>query len=293
HRSLQDDLLRLFNSSRLEVFMERLNIPEDQPIESGMVSKAIASAQGQVETQNFETRKNVLKYDEVLNRQRKVIYAERRKVLDGQDLRDQVMEMLEEVLRGYVSGETAQGGSAEWDLDRLWRAFKQVYPISFTVDDFIDENSGMENITGRGIADGVVDDAHAAYEAREAELGEETMREVERRVILQVMDRKWREHLYEMDYLQEGIGLRAMAQRNPLIEFQREGFEMFQQMLEAIKEESVGFIFNVEVQVRQKEEPTLTATAAAQTATTVGGTSAAAGVATVVEEDEEAAEAGT
>ncbi|WP_017608331.1 preprotein translocase subunit SecA [Nocardiopsis xinjiangensis] len=289
--SLQDDLLRLFNSSRLEVFMERLNIPEDQPIESGMVSKAIASAQGQVETQNFETRKNVLKYDEVLNRQRKVIYAERRKVLDGQNLREQMMEMLEEVLRGYVSGETAQGDPADWDLDRLWRAFKQIYPVSLTVDEFIDENGGLENITGRVIADGVVEDARIAYEAREAELGEETMREVERRVILQVMDRKWREHLYEMDYLQEGIGLRAMAQRNPLIEFQREGFDMFQEMLEAIKEESVGFVFNVEVQVRKNEEQALTPAAAAQTAGAVGGATGAPAVATAVEEDEEAVEA--
>ena len=291
--SLQDDLLRLFNSTRLEAFMNQLSIPDDQPIESGMVSKAIASAQGQVETQNFEVRKNVLKYDEVLNQQRKVIYAERYKVLEGQDLREQMVDMLEEVLRGYVGEETASGDAAEWDLDKLWRAFRQVYPISFSVDEFIDENGGFDSLTPQLIADHVVEDARAAYEAREEELGEEAMREVERRVILQVMDRKWREHLYEMDYLQEGIGLRAMAQRNPLIEFQREGFEMFQQMLEAIKEESVGFIFNVEVQVRQKEEPTLTATAAAQTATTVGGTSAATGVATVVEEDEEAAEAGT
>ncbi|HIY43135.1 MAG TPA: preprotein translocase subunit SecA [Candidatus Nocardiopsis merdipullorum] len=291
--SLQDDLLRLFNSTRLEAFMNQLSIPDDQPIESGMVSKAIASAQGQVETQNFEVRKNVLKYDEVLNQQRKVIYAERYKVLEGQDLREQMVDMLEEVLRGYVVEETASGDAAEWDLDKLWRAFRQVYPISFGVDEFIEENGGFDSLTPQLIADRVVEDARTAYEAREEELGEEAMREVERRVILQVMDRKWREHLYEMDYLQEGIGLRAMAQRNPLIEFQREGFEMFQQMLEAIKEESVGFIFNVEVQVRQKEEPTLTATAAAQTATTVGGTSAAAGVATVVEEDEEAAEAGT
>ena len=289
--SLQDDLLRLFNSSRLEAFMNQLSIPDDQPIESGMVSKAIASAQGQVETQNFEVRKNVLKYDEVLNQQRKVIYAERDKVLEGQDLREQMVDMLEEVLRGYVVEETVGGDAAEWDLDKLWRAFRQVYPISFSVDEFIEENGGFDALSSQLIADRVVEDAQEAYGAREKELGEEAMREVERRVILQVMDRKWREHLYEMDYLQEGIGLRAMAQRNPLIEFQREGFEMFQQMLEAIKEESVGFVFNVEVQVRKKEEPTLTAAAAAQTAATVGGTSGAASVATVVEEDEKAAEA--
>ncbi|MFL1381342.1 preprotein translocase subunit SecA [Nocardiopsis protaetiae] len=289
--SLQDDLLRLFNSSRLEVFMNQLNIPDDQPIESGMVSKAIASAQGQVETQNFEIRKNVLKYDEVLNRQRKVIYAERRKVLEGQDLRDQVMVMLEEVLRGYVAEETSEGDPADWDLDKLWRAFKQVYPISFTVDEFIEENGELHTLTGQLIADRVVEDANAAYDARESELGEEAMREVERRIILQVMDRKWREHLYEMDYLQEGIGLRAMAQRNPLIEFQREGYDMFQQMLEAIKEESVGYLFNIEVQVRKKEEPKLTAAAAATTAATVGGSSGATAVATAVDEDAEAAAA--
>ncbi|MFD6097547.1 preprotein translocase subunit SecA [Nocardiopsis flavescens] len=289
--SLQDDLLRLFNSSRLEVFMNQLNIPDDQPIESGMVSKAIASAQGQVETQNFEIRKNVLKYDEVLNRQRKVVYAERRKVLEGQDLRDQILVMLEEVLRGYVAEETSQGDPADWDLDKLWRAFKQVYPISFTVDEFIEENGDLHTLTGQLIGDRVVEDSLAAYETRESELGEEAMREVERRIILQVMDRKWREHLYEMDYLQEGIGLRAMAQRNPLIEFQREGFDMFQQMLEAIKEESVGYLFNLEVQVRKKEEPKLTAAAAATTAATVGGSSGATAVATAVEEDEAAAEA--
>ncbi len=289
--SLQDDLLRLFNSSRLEAFMNQLNIPDDQPIESGMVSKAIASAQGQVETQNFEIRKNVLKYDEVLNRQRKVIYAERRKVLEGQDLRDQVVGMLGEVLRGYVVEETANGDPSDWDLDKLWRAFKQVYPISVTVDEFIEENGDLHTLTTEVIADRVVEDANTAYEAREAELGEEAMREVERRVILQVMDRKWREHLYEMDYLQEGIGLRAMAQRNPLIEFQREGFDMFQQMLEAIKEESVGYLFNVEVQVRKKEEPALTAAAAAKTASAVGGSASATAVATAVEEDEDVEDA--
>lgn len=271
--------------------MNQLNIPDDQPIESGMVSKAIASAQGQVETQNFEIRKNVLKYDEVLNRQRKVIYAERRKVLEGQDLRDQVMSMLEEVLRGYVVEETANGDPSDWDLDKLWRAFKQVYPISFTVDEFIEENGDLHTLTTEVISERVVEDANTAYEAREAELGEEAMREVERRVILQVMDRKWREHLYEMDYLQEGIGLRAMAQRNPLIEFQREGFDMFQQMLEAIKEESVGYLFNVEVQVRKKEEPALTTAAAARTAAAVGGSASATAVATAVEEDEEVQDA--
>ncbi|MBB6170143.1 preprotein translocase subunit SecA [Nocardiopsis mwathae] len=268
--SLQDDLMRLFNSARVEIIMERLNIPEDQPIESGVVSKAIQSAQSQVEQQNFEIRKNVLKYDEVLNRQRQVIYAERRKVLEGADLREQVEAMMEDVLAGYVRLATAEGDPEDWDLDKLWKAFKQVYPIGFTVDELIDENGGdLRTLTADIILERVTEDAQAAYRRREEELGEETMREVERRVILQVMDRKWREHLYEMDYLQEGIGLRAMAQRNPLIEYQREGYDMFQEMLEGIKEESVGFLFNVEVQV--KGRPTeVTAAGAAATAAAAG-----------------------
>src|SRR5690606_10393071 len=232
--SLRDDLMRMFNSARVEMIMERTNFPDDQPIESGVVTKAIQSAQGQVEQQNFEIRKNVLKYDEVLNRQRKVIYAERRKVLEGADLQEQIAGMIDDVLDGYVRSATAEGDASEWDLDKLWTAFKQVYPVSFTVDEFIEENGGLGSITPDLISARVCEDAHEAYERREEEVGSEAIREVERRVVLQVMDRKWREHLYEMDYLQEGIGLRAMAQRNPLIEYQREGYDMFQEMLEAI-----------------------------------------------------------
>ncbi|MFC7327551.1 preprotein translocase subunit SecA [Marinactinospora rubrisoli] len=297
--SLQDDLMRLFNSARVEIIMDRLNIPDDQPIESGVVSKAIQSAQGQVEQQNFEIRKNVLKYDEVLNRQRKVVYAERRKVLEGADLKEQVQSMIDDVLEGYVRVATAEGDPEDWDLDRLWKAFKQVYPISFSSDDLIEENGGeLGTLTPDIINQRVSEDAQAAYERREEELGADTMREVERRVILQVMDRKWREHLYEMDYLQEGIGLRAMAQRNPLIEYQREGYDMFQEMLEGIKEESVGFLFNVEVQVKGRpaaEAGALTAASAAATATAVPTEAAPAAAATVepeeaVQEPEEVAE---
>ncbi|GAB3208748.1 preprotein translocase subunit SecA [Marinactinospora thermotolerans] len=277
--SLRDDLMRLFNSARVEIIMERLNIPDDQPIESGVVSKAIQSAQGQVEQQNFEIRKNVLKYDEVLNRQRKVVYAERRKVLEGADLREQVQSMIDDVLESYVRIATAEGEPDDWDLDKLWKAFKQVYPIGFTVDELIEENGGeVSALTPDLILHRVQEDAHEAYERREQELGTEAMREVERRVILQVMDRKWREHLYEMDYLQEGIGLRAMAQRNPLIEFQREGYDMFQEMLEGIKEESVGFLFNLEVQVRNRPEVQVTPASAAAVAT--------AGAAVVTKEEE-------
>ncbi len=256
--SLEDDLMRLFNSARVESIMTRLNIPDDVPIESKIVSNAIKSAQSQVEQQNFEMRKNVLKYDEVLNRQRQVIYAERRKVLEGEDLHEQVRNMIDEVVDGYVAGATAEGFAEEWDLDKLWKAFKQLYPISVTVDELIEEVGEISALDAETLAEKIREDAQAAYDKREEELGPEVMRELERRVVLSVLDRKWREHLYEMDYLQEGIGLRAMAQRDPLVEYQREGYDMFNAMLDGIKEESVGYLFNLEVEVEeQPEAPTV------------------------------------
>ena len=249
--SLEDDLMRLFNSARVESIMERLSIPDDQPIESKIVTNAIKSAQHQVEQQNFEIRKNVLKYDEVLNRQRKVIYAERRKVLEGADLQDQVRSMMDEVVAGYVAAATGEGFPEDWDLDKLWKAFGALYPIGVTVDELIEECGGeVGGLSAEFITERVRDDVQAAYDKREEELGAEVTREFERRVVLSVLDRKWREHLYEMDYLQEGIGLRAMAQRDPLVEYQREGFEMFNAMMEGIKEESVGYLFNLEVEVQ-------------------------------------------
>ncbi|TDB95294.1 preprotein translocase subunit SecA [Actinomadura sp. 7K534] len=260
--SLEDDLMRLFNSARVESIMTRLNIPDDVPIESKIVSNAIKSAQSQVEQQNFEMRKNVLKYDEVLNRQRKVIYAERRKVLEGEDLHEQVRRMIDEVVAGYVAGATSEGFAEEWDLDKLWKAFKALYPISITVEDLEKEAGGdLSALDAETLAEKIRDDAQAAYDKREEQLGAEVVRELERRVVLSVLDRKWREHLYEMDYLQEGIGLRAMAQRDPLVEYQREGYDMFNAMLDGIKEESVGYLFNLEVEVEdQPETPTVGAT---------------------------------
>ncbi|GGT59570.1 preprotein translocase subunit SecA [Actinomadura citrea] len=253
--SLEDDLMRLFNSARVEAIMTRLNIPDDVPIESKIVSNAIKSAQSQVEQQNFEMRKNVLKYDEVLNRQRKVIYAERRKVLEGEDLHDQVRRMIDEVVAGYVAGATGEGFAEEWDLDKLWKAFKQLYPISITVDELVEDVGGdISGLDAETLAEKIREDALASYDKREEELGAEVMRELERRVVLSVLDRKWREHLYEMDYLQEGIGLRAMAQRDPLVEYQREGYDMFNAMLDGIKEESVGYLYNLEVEVEEQPD---------------------------------------
>lgn len=253
--SLGDDLMRLFKAQMVERVMSMANVPDDVPIENKMVTRAIASAQSQVEQQNFETRKNVLKYDEVLNRQREVIYGERRRVLEGEDLHEQVLHFMDDTIDAYVQAETVEGFAEEWDLDRLWGAFKQLYPVQVTIEELEDEVGGdRAGLTAEFITDAIKEDIHAQYAAREEQLGSEIMRELERRVVLSVLDRKWREHLYEMDYLQEGIGLRAMAQKDPLVEYQREGFDMFTAMMEGIKEESVGYLFNLEVQVEQQVE---------------------------------------
>ncbi len=245
--SLEDDLMRLFKGDVVDSFLRRFNVPDDVPIEAKMVSSAIRSAQTQVEAQNFEIRKNVLKYDDVLNRQRQVIYAERRRVLEGEDISDQIRGFLDDTVAAYVEAETGENAGDEWDLDRLWTALRTLYPVSLDIDE-LDESSGGA-LTQEFLTAELQADAEAAYDRREAELTPEVMRELERRVVLSVLDRKWREHLYEMDYLQEGIGLRAMAQRDPLVEYQREGYDLFNAMMEGIKEESVGFLFNVEVQV--------------------------------------------
>nr|WP_203674969.1 MULTISPECIES: preprotein translocase subunit SecA [unclassified Streptomyces] len=252
--SLGDDLMRLFKAQMVERVMSMANVPDDVPIENKMVTRAIASAQSQVEQQNFEIRKNVLKYDEVLNRQREVIYGERRRVLEGEDLHEQVRHFMDDTIEAYIDAETKDGFAEDWDLDRLWNAFGQLYPIKITVEDLEDAAGDRAGITAEFIAETVKDDITEQYEEREAQLSGDVMRELERRVVLSVLDRKWREHLYEMDYLQEGIGLRAMAQRDPLVEYQREGFDMFTAMMEGIKEESVGYLFNLDVQVEQQVE---------------------------------------
>ncbi|HEX7404351.1 MAG TPA: preprotein translocase subunit SecA [Candidatus Nanopelagicaceae bacterium] len=249
--SLQDDLMRRFNSGLVERFLSAAGIPEDTPIESKMVSNAIRSAQTQVESQNFEIRKNVLKYDDVLNRQRQVVYGERRLVLEGEDIKDQVQTFLQDTLRAYIVAATAEGFPEDWDLSALWTALRALYPISFTIEDLDAELGGRGGLDTDFLQQKVIDDAIAAYAAREESLGSEVMRELERKVLLSVFDRKWREHLYEMDYLQEGIGLRAMAQRDPLVEYQREGYELFSAMMDAIKEEIAGYLFNVEVTIEE------------------------------------------
>ena len=250
--SLEDDLMRLFKADMVDAFLRRFNVPDDVPIEAKMVSNAIKSAQTQVEAQNFEIRKNVLKYDDVLNNQRLVVYGERRRVLEGEDITDQVRSFITDTVEGYVRSATADGYPEDWDLEQMWTALGQLFPVSLTIEQVEAESgAGRAGLSSDYLVEVLVADAEDAYTRREEELGEEVTRELERRVILSVLDRKWREHLYEMDYLRDGIGLRAMAQRDPLIEYQREGYDLFVAMMDAIKEETVGYLFHVEVQVQQ------------------------------------------
>jgi preprotein translocase subunit SecA len=241
--------MKRFNSGLVERFLGAAGMPEETPLESKIVSNAIKSAQTQVESLNFEMRKNVLKYDDVMNKQRTVVYSERREVLEGADIKDLTNDFLTETITAYVNSATNSGVAENWDLNTLWTALKSLYPISFTVEDLVNEVGEVGALDSEFILDRVLTDAKNAYDRRETELTSTVMRELERKILLSVLDRKWREHLYEMDYLQEGIGLRAMAQRDPLVEYQREGYDLFSAMMDAVKEELVGYLFSAEVQV--------------------------------------------
>ncbi|MDM4762700.1 preprotein translocase subunit SecA [Galbitalea sp. SE-J8] len=269
--SLQDDLMRLFNSGAAEALMSRGNVPDDMAIESKVVSRAIRSAQSQVEGRNAEIRKNVLKYDDVLNRQREAIYSDRRHILEGDDLKDRVGRFIDDVVTGIIDEHTAEGSSDDWDFDALWAELKTIFPISITVDEVLTEAGAKGKVTDALLKREVLSDARLAYQKREESLGEAATRELERRVVLSVIDRRWRDHLYEMDYLKDGIGLRAMAQRDPLVEYQREGFSLYQTMMGQIREESVGFLFNLEVEVTGGEA---SASAPQVAARGLGGTAA-------------------
>ncbi|WP_181275623.1 preprotein translocase subunit SecA [Brevibacterium oceani] len=246
--SLTDDLMRLFGSGAAERIMATANVPDDVPLESKMVSRAILSAQSQIEQRNAEQRKNVLKYDDVLNRQRTVIYDERRRVLDGADLEEQVAGFREEVIDAYVAQATT-GPVEDWQIDELFDALGKIYEPSITSEDLAEEVGGLGNLSKNQLNREIQSDLELFYSQREEELGEEATRELERRVVLSVIDKRWREHLYEMDYLKNGIGLRAMAQRDPLVEYQREGFEMFTTMQDGIKEDVVRLTNTLKVQV--------------------------------------------
>lgn len=253
--SLEDDLMRRFQSGAADALLARTDLPDDVAIESRLVSNLIKNAQAAIESRNAEARKNVLKYDDVLNRQREAIYSDRRHILEGDDIADRVQHFIEDAITAVIDEHTAGGHNESWDFDALWSELKTLYPVGVTIDEVVAEVGGRKGgITAEALKRELLSDAKIAYAKREEQLGEAAMRELERRVVLQVLDRRWRDHLYEMDYLKDGIGLRAMAQRDPLIEYQREGYAMFQAMMGQIKEEAVGYLFNLEVQVRRVGE---------------------------------------
>ncbi|MGM0385530.1 MAG: preprotein translocase subunit SecA [Actinomycetota bacterium] len=273
--SMEDDLMRMFNSGAAARIMNSSAYPDDMPLESRLVSSSIASAQSQVEARNFEIRKNVLKYDDVLSRQREVVYATRRRILEGQDIEDMVQRFMDYVVAQFVAEYAAGNNPSEWDLHELFVELKNLYPVSITGDDIVEEAGGINRVKPEMLVREITSDLHLAYDQREEEVGEEVMRQLERRVVLAVLDRKWREHLYEMDYLKEGIGLRAMAQRDPVVEYRNEGYAMFTAMDESIKEESVRYLFNLQVRGPEEEaaqgSPAVTVAEAAGTSSAIAG----------------------
>jgi preprotein translocase subunit SecA len=246
--SLDDELMRLFATGAMQWVMGKA-LPDDVPIEAKMVTKAIERAQNTVEQRNAEIRKNVLKYDEVMNEQRKVIYKRRDQILAGADLKDEAMEYMADAVDTTIDTYCVADFSEEWNLDGLLAEVQGYFPTQLTAEKLRACGSTDE------IYDLVMDEAKNFYVQREAELTPEVMREVERQVMLRIIDQRWREHLEEMDYLNEGINLRAMGQKDPLVEWQREGFEMFGHMMHGIAQDFVRYIMHVQV-VQQDAEPT-------------------------------------
>ncbi|TVU84809.1 preprotein translocase subunit SecA [Corynebacterium aurimucosum] len=258
--SMRDELMVRFVGQSMENMMNRLNVPDDVPIEAKMVSNSIKGAQAQVENQNFEMRKNVLKYDEVLNEQRKVVYATRHDILEANDIKDNIRTMINDTVSAYVAGATATGYVEDWNLDELWNALDSLYGPTMTHEELVDgtEYGAAGELTAEQLRDALLADANSEYDKLEDAVtaigGENQMRNTERMIILPIIDQKWREHLYEMDYLKEGIGLRAMAQRDPLVEYQKEGGDMFNAMNDAVKEETVRQLFMLRKQFKAQEE---------------------------------------
>ncbi len=252
--SAEDDLVRLFAGNRIYRILDRLGPVseegEEEPIEAKMLSKQIENAQKKVEEQNFLIRKRVLEYDDVMNQQREIIYEYRDRILEGQDMSDiartQIAEAVERVCREYMQGEYAE----DWDLGALFTQLEQVYPLSYELED-IEEGVDRETLIER-----LRDDVVEAYDEREGELGDELMRALERFMLLQIIDERWREHLHDMDYLREGIHLRGFAQIDPLVAYKNEGFEMFTALMNNIWDEFARYIFNVEVEVEEEQQPT-------------------------------------
>ena len=237
--SLEDDLMRLFATGAMNWVMDRA-LPEDVPIEANMVTKAIERAQNTVEQRNAETRKNVLKYDEVMNEQRKVIYKRRSQILDGADLRSEALDYIQQAVSDVIASNCESDISDDWDLDGLVTELTTLWPTKLSTDSIADVHDSNE------LSELIYDEAVEIYDAREAELTADVLRQVERQVMLLVIDQRWRQHLSEMDLLREGIHLRAMGQKDPASEWQREGFQMFSQMMTAISLDFVKYVMHVQ-----------------------------------------------
>ncbi len=245
--SLGDDLMRMFASDRIASIMERLKWPDDEPITAKMVTRAVETAQRQIEELNFERRKNVLKYDDVMNTQRQVIYSERSKILKGEDFKDDALRMVEDVVRATATRVAPEEVfNEEWDLDLILAGLREIFPTGLTREDLEDM------VTSQELAERVVQDALERYEEKEQAIGSQVMRQLERMVLMNITDTRWREHLYEMDYLQEGIHLRAYGQKDPLTEYRREAYQMFEELTDSIEDGFVRYIYRVEL-VRQDE----------------------------------------
>ncbi len=307
----QDDLVRLFAGNRIFSIMDRFKLPEDQPMEAGILSKQIETAQKKVEEQNFVARKNVLKYDDVMNVQRRVIYEQRRRVLEGQDISEEVKGWIEEVVERLVGEYTASEYQEEWDLDGLIRAMQALYDTEITVEELRED---LGELSRESLVEEFAADALDEYQAKEESLDqvqEGIMRDLERYIVLQVVDQRWREHLENMDYLREGVHLRAMAQKDPLVEYRQDGHVMFEELGRNIRTEVLSILFHAEIEPAQADQlqleqeaqagngrlsyeheslagaDAIAAAGSSSTASVAGGASAAAGsVATTMKKSE-------
>jgi preprotein translocase subunit SecA len=247
--ALEDDLLRIFGGERITGIMEKLGMPDGEPIEHNMISRAIENAQGRVEGHNFEIRKQLLEYDDVMNQQREVIYRQRREALDGKSLKPVIVEMIREKAEEIAADALGENAvSEQWDLKSIRDAvFKQ---FNFYLN--LDSEEALEDLDEASLAELIFEAAHTLYEQREAAIGPEDFRQLERVVMLQTVDNLWKDHLLSMDHLKEGIGLRGYAQQNPLLVYKKEGFEMFNEMIARVKEETLGILFRIRIEEPKK-----------------------------------------
>jgi preprotein translocase subunit SecA len=248
--SLEDDLMRIFAAERIANLMDRVGMEEDHPIEHTLITRAIENAQKKVEAQNFNIRKQLLEYDDVMNQQREIIYEQRRQALEEEDLQPVISDMIEDLVTDLVNTHIPEESHPEeWDPRGLEANFSNLFstPVNFRA-------KGEDDLTLEALHEFLLEKARSGYSQKEKEWGRETMRDMERLVTLQTVDQRWREHLLAMDHLKEGIGLRGYAQQNPLIEYKREGLDMFQEMIEQIKRETIQMLFRIQLATPEETE---------------------------------------